>query len=355
MPLPFDSLPELYDTGFDTVIDVRSPAEFAEDHLPGAVSLPVLSNTERAQVGMIYTQVSPFKARKIGAALVARNAAAHLEGPLAEKEGAWRPLVYCWRGGQRSGSFASILTQVGWRAETLQGGYQSYRRKVVALLHDAGLPHRLVLLDGNTGTAKTDLLKALKTQGIQVIDLEALAAHRGSLFGAVATPQPAQKGFESALAHALSTLDPTRPTVLEAESSKIGDILIPPALWKAMSAAPRITVQAPLEARARYLVRAYADLIEDAEQLRQTLKGLVRFHGYDQIATWQDHAQRGSFEALARELMDRHYDPRYAKSRASHQVTETLRLALPDLSPPEIETAAARIAQHLEGLHLGQS
>ncbi|MEL7115197.1 MAG: rhodanese-like domain-containing protein, partial [Pseudomonadota bacterium] len=158
MPVTITSLAQLHAADVDDIIDVRSPAEYAEDHLPGAISLPVLSNAERAEVGTIYTQVSPFKARKLGAALVARNAATHIEGPLADRDGGWRPLVYCWRGGQRSGAFASILSQIGWRAETIQGGYQSYRRLVVDLLHNQALPHKLVLLDGNTGTAKTELL-----------------------------------------------------------------------------------------------------------------------------------------------------------------------------------------------------
>ncbi len=208
MALTFPSLAALRDHGFDALIDVRSPAEFAEDHVPGAISLPVLSNEERARVGTIYTQEAPFTARKIGAALVARNAAAHIEGPLADKDGGWRPLVYCWRGGQRSGSFASILQQIGWRAEVIEGGYRSYRRLVVAAMHDTVLPHRLVLIDGNTGTAKTEILHRLARRGVQVVDLEGLAAHRGSVFGPVAKPQPSQKAFEGALAAAFDGLDP---------------------------------------------------------------------------------------------------------------------------------------------------
>ena len=172
MPLKLTTLKQVFQAPFDTVIDVRSPAEFAEDHIPGAISLPALGNEERARVGTIYTQDTPFKARKIGAALVARNVAAHLDGPLADKPGGWQPLVYCWRGGQRSGSFASILSQIGWRAQTIEGGYRSYRRLVVQAMHEEALPHRLILLDGNTGTAKTELLALL-------------AAHRGSLFGGV--------------------------------------------------------------------------------------------------------------------------------------------------------------------------
>ncbi|MGB1034867.1 MAG: tRNA 2-selenouridine(34) synthase MnmH, partial [Primorskyibacter sp.] len=239
----YTSVADLFDHGCDTVIDVRSPSEYAEDHLPGAINLPVLSDAERAQVGTIYKQQSPFLARKIGAALVFQNAAAHIAGPLADHGGSWRPMVYCWRGGQRSGSFGWMLQQIGWRAQVLGGGYRTYRRLVKHALYDTAVPHRLVLLDGDTGTAKTALLHRLAARGVQVIDLEGLANHRGSLLGGLG-PQPSQKAFESALAAALAQADPTRPVLLEAESNKIGSRIIPPTLWTAMRTAPRIEVKA---------------------------------------------------------------------------------------------------------------
>ncbi|KMW56474.1 Selenophosphate-dependent tRNA 2-selenouridine synthase [Candidatus Rhodobacter oscarellae] len=343
MPIAFDSLADIYAASFDDLIDVRSPAEFAEDHVPGAINLPALSNEERAKVGTIYTQVSPFKARKIGAALVARNAADHIEGPLAAHDGAWQPLVYCWRGGQRSGSFASILQQIGWRAETLKGGYQSYRRLVVAMLHDSALPHRLVVLDGNTGTAKTELLHRACAQGAQILDLEGLANHRGSLFGAMPGGQPAQKGFESRIAEKLTALDPARPTLVEAESSKVGELIVPPALWKAMCAAPRITVAAPLQARARYLTQAYCDMLEDPARLAATLEQLIRFQGREQVAAWTALAQQGAYETLAAELMERHYDRRYGKSRADKPQERLAEIALGAMDSADLDRAAAAI------------
>ena len=215
-------------SGFDTVIDVRSPAEFAEDHVPGSINLPVMSNEERATIGTIYVQDSPFKARKLGAAIVARNAAAHIETTLAEKDGGWQPLVYCWRGGQRSGAFANYLTQIGWRADTVQGGYKAYRKLVSDRCYEDVFPCPVVLLDGNTGTAKTELLECLKGRGVQVLDLEGAANHRGSAFGARAGGQPSQKMFEGVLAHQIADLDPSRPVVIEAESSKVGARIVPP-------------------------------------------------------------------------------------------------------------------------------
>ncbi|MEL6685966.1 MAG: tRNA 2-selenouridine(34) synthase MnmH, partial [Pseudomonadota bacterium] len=231
MPVEFTSLDAILNHGFDSVIDVRSPAEFAQDHIPGAINLPALSNAQRAEVGTIYKQISPFDGRKVGAGMVIRNVADHIDGPLMEKDGGWRPLVYCWRGGQRSGVFSTLLSEIGWRADTVKGGYTSFRRLVKANLYDAPLPHRLILLDGYTGTAKTAILPRLAARGVQVIDLEALAAHRGSLLGGMPGGQPPQKAFETSLAVALSRLDPARPVIVEAESSKIGRRIIPGAVW----------------------------------------------------------------------------------------------------------------------------
>ena len=315
MPIAFPTFTALMAHGFDTLIDVRSPAEYALDHIPGAINLPALSNAERATVGTIYKQVSAFDARKIGAVMVARNVAAHVEGPLAQHDGAWRPLVYCWRGGQRSGSFATILQQIGWRADTVQGGYMTYRRLVSAALYDTPLAHRLILLDGYTGTAKTDILARLARRGIQVIDLEGLAQHRGSLLGGMPGGQPAQKRFESRLASALVGLDPAKPVVVEAESSKIGERVIPPMLWQAMCAAPRLVIEAPLAARADWLLTAYADMIADPALLKQRLLPLRQHRPGPVVDNWLALIDRGEFGALTLALMAEHYDLAYAKSR----------------------------------------
>lgn len=340
MVVKLDSLADVLALRFDDIIDVRAPAEWAEDHIPGAISLPVLDDDERARVGTIYKQVSPFTARKVGAALVAKNAAAHLEGPLAEKPGGWQPLVYCWRGGQRSGSFASILAQIGWRVEVVQGGYKSWRRLVVEALYDQALAHRLVVLDGNTGTAKTEVLALLAARGVQVVDLEGLANHRGSLFGHRGE-QPSQKAFEGRLALALARLDPSRPVVVEAESAKVGECRLPPKLWRAMVTAPRISIEAPRAARADYLVRAYADLVADVVRLDAVVASLAAAHPREVIAEWRAMVAAGEFVALADGLMARHYDPRYGKHRARMEVPVT-EVAVEGLE--DLEALADRIA-----------
>ncbi len=316
MALTLTSVLSPLEAGFDDIIDVRAPAEFADDHLPGAISLPVLDDAERARVGTVYKQVSPFTARKLGAALVARNAAAHLQGALADRPGGWRPLVYCWRGGQRSGSFATILREIGWRVETVAGGYKAWRGLVVRALYDAAFPARVILLDGDTGTAKTDLLARLAARGVQVLDLEGLARHRGSLFGAMAGGQPSQRGFEGALAVALARLDPARPVVVEAESALVGDLRLPPRLWQAMQGAPRIAVAAPRAARVDYLLRAYADLTADRARLGAVVASLRHLYARETIAAWTALAETGADGALAEALMETHYDPRYARHRA---------------------------------------
>ncbi len=345
MPRDFPTLLDLLDHGADTLIDVRSPAEFAEDHIPGAINLPALSNEQRAEVGTIYTQDSPFNARKIGAAMVARNVAAHLDGPLAGHDGSWQPLVYCWRGGQRSGSFASILTQIGWRAETVAGGYQTWRRLVVAALYEGDWPTRVILLDGNTGTAKTEVLALLADRGIQTIDLEGLAGHRGSVFGATGA-QPDQKRFETELASAMARLDPNRPLVVEAESSKIGARLIPPSLWAAMRGAPRLRIDAPVAARAAYLTHAYADIIADREALDAAILSLKRLAGGESVRRWQGLAREGAFETLAAELIAKHYDPRYARGAARNDGAEAV-FETDALDADALERLAEAIARHL--------
>jgi tRNA 2-selenouridine synthase len=344
--LTLTGLSDLAASGYDAVIDVRSPAEYAEDHLPGAINLPVLDDDERARVGTIYKQQSPFLARKIGGALVARNAAMHLEGPLSTLDGGWRPLVYCWRGGQRSGSFATILSQVGWRVTLVQGGYKTWRALVVDQLQNRPVAAPVVVLDGNTGSAKTEVLENLAGLGVQAIDLEGLANHRGSLFGHRSGGQPSQKGFEGRLAVALAMLDPARPLVVEAESSRIGDLALPKQLWAAMAAAPRVRIEAPLAARAAYLTRAYADVVADRDRLAGVIDNLRPSHSREVIEAWQALAAAGDFTALAADLMARHYDPRYEKHRARFAGREVV-VAAGGLGPDDIAGIATRVAAAL--------
>ena len=350
MALTFQTLSEFLSHGHDTVIDVRSPAEYAEDHVPGAINLPVLDNEERAEVGTIYVQESPFRARKIGAAMVFRNAATHIEQRLSHHDGSWKPLVYCWRGGQRSGSFTWMLSQIGWRAEVVQGGYQSYRRLVHAALYEAELSHRLILLDGLTGTAKTEILQQVAGMGGQVLDLEGLAGHRGSLLGEMPGGQPSQKRFESYIACALARMDSARPVLVEAEASKIGARILTPSLWEAMKAAPRIDLEVPFEARCAYLVEAYDDILSDADHLREKLGPLREHRSGAVVEDWFKLIAAGDKPALVARLMADHYDPAYRKARSRYAVSTQRQIALPGLSASDRMQAAARVLEVIAAL-----
>ena len=337
------SLSDLAKAGFDTIIDSRSPSEYAEDHLPGAINLPVLDDAQRAEVGTIYKQVSPFQARKIGGAIAAANVARHVAGPLARHDGGWRPLVYCWRGGQRSGAFSTILAQIGWRTSRLEGGWKSWRALVLRQVQDLGPPSPLVVLDGNTGSAKTEILARLALRGVQVIDLEGLANHRGSLFGAMPGGQPSQKLFESSLAMRLAALDPERPAVIEAESSRIGDLTVPRAVWKALIAAPRLRIEVPLEARAAYTAAAYAEAVAQPGRMEATVARLASLHPAERIARWRAMARQADWPRLAAELMAQHYDPRYGRQRLRHGALERAVVSVPDLSEAGLEGASAAV------------
>ena len=331
--------------GFDAIIDVRSPSEFALDHVPGAINLPVLDDAQRAAVGTEYVQRSKFLARRHGAAMVARNIAGHLETTLGDRDGSFQPLVYCWRGGQRSGAMVTVMDQVGWPVTLLEGGYQTWRRTVVERLYDTPFAGPVVLIDGGTGTGKTEILKHLAQRGVQTLDLEGLAAHRGSLFGAIPGGQPGQKLFESRLFAALETLDPTRPLVVEAESSKVGQRTVPPMLWAAMQAAPRIEITAPVAARARHIVEIYGQIAADPAALDRALTRLPRHHAKATVARWRDMAAAREIEPLATELIVAHYDPAYRKSDGQALPIGTVTLTA--LGGADLRLAADRIERLL--------
>lgn len=304
--------------GYDAIIDVRSPAEYAEDHIPGAISAPVLNNQERAAVGTLYAQ-SPFEAKKLGAALISRNIARHLETLFRDQPRDWRPLVYCWRGGQRSGAMSHIMTQVGWKASRLKGGYKAYRRHVLTEL--AQLPDRYTyrVVCGATGSGKSRLLSALHELGAQVLDLELLAKHRGSLLGNLPDePQPAQKMFDSLVWEALHGFDADRPIFVEAESKKIGSIAVPDALLDAMRRSPCILIDAPVEARVQLLMEDYDHFLRDPALLARRLAPLTALHGHKVIDGWVELAQQGKWEELVATLLTEHYDPAYRRSTSNN-------------------------------------
>lgn len=304
---------------FDEIIDVRTPAEYADDHIPGAVNAPVLDNEQRVTVGTMYVQESAFKATRLGAALVARNIAHHLETLFADRPRHWRPLIYCWRGGKRSGAMTAWFNLIGWKARQLDGGYKTYRHEVLQQIESLPAGLNFIVLTGPTGSGKTRLLHALGRVGAQTLDLEALSRHRGSLLGAMpGMPQPSQRSFESALVQALAALTPARPVFVEAESPRIGRISLPPRLLARMYDGRCIHVRARLEHRLAFLMQDYAQLFDDREAFKRTLARFVGLHSRATVSRWQAMIEADQRKALFRELVEQHYDPAYRRSSGRH-------------------------------------
>ncbi len=304
---------------FDEIIDVRSEAEFAADHIAGALNCPVISNDERERVGTIYKQISAFEARKLGAALVSRNIAHHLEATFASRPRAWRPLVYCWRGGGRSGALAHVLAQIGWRAGRLDGGYKAYRRAVIADLAELAGRFRWRVVCGLTGSGKSRLLRALAVRGAQVLDLEALAAHRGSVLGDLPdAPQPPQKMFESLVWAVLQDFYPERPVFVEAESKKIGRVRVPEPLIAAIWKGECIRLDVSAQLRVEMLKQEYSHFISDPQLLGTQLDFLTGHYGRQFISAWKMLAATNQWDVLVRELLEKHYDPAYLRSTLNH-------------------------------------
>jgi tRNA 2-selenouridine synthase len=301
---------------FDCIIDARSPAEYALDHIPGAINCPVLNNEERSAVGTLYKQESPFAAKKLGAALVAKNIASHLQKHFINQPREWRPLVYCWRGGERSGAFAHILQRIGWKAQQLQGGYQGYRRQVIIDLDRWAPLAKFTVICGMTGSGKTRLLQALSGH-VQVLDLEGLAVHRGSVLGGLPNQvQPSQKMFESRLWNALRQFKFDQTIYVESESKKVGCLHIPDALMDQIRQGGCVEIKADRSVRVDVLIEEYAHLLTDHDELRHLLSLLTQRYGKEQITKWQQLAAEGLYPVLVEELLIKHYDPAYQDSIA---------------------------------------
>jgi len=330
---------------FDEIIDVRTPLEFAEDHLPGAINLPVLNDEQRIEVGTIYKTAS-FEGRRLGAHHVSTSIARHLEGYLADRPPKWNPLLYCWRGGMRSHSFATVMRSIGWRARVLEGGYKAWRRFVMddlpRQISEQNLQFRIIA--GLTGTGKTRLLDSLRELGAQVIDLEALANHRGSLLGSQGE-QPNQRRFESLLHMSLSTINPRRPIFAEAESNRIGSAYIPPALWQKFSEASVIELTLPAAERVKLLLEDYEHFPRDPDTLASILDNLRQLRGHKQVDAWQAQITSRIWPAFVASILKDHYDLCYRRpgSPDSNYQVPSRQLALHDCSAASYAQAAREL------------
>ena len=334
-----DALPD-----YSERIDVRSPAEFAIDHIPEAQNHPVLDNDERSRIGTMHARESAFAARRAGAAIVARNIAAMLEGAFRDKPRGWTPLVYCWRGGQRSRSLTHVLNEVGWRAVQLAGGYRAYRRNVVALLDSLPQKFDYRVVCGLTGSGKSRLIGALAAEGAQTLDLERIARHRGSLLGELPIGlQPTQKSFESELVAALQRFDPNRPVYVESESKRIGTLAVPESLLATMREAQCIRLELPRALRIELLKEEYAHFLADPALLSERLARLAPLHGKKAVGGWSEAAKAGDWNRVIADLLDLHYDPAYSRSigRNFPRIAEALAVA-PAAATEEAFRALAR-------------
>lgn len=333
---------------FSTVIDARSEDEFALDHLPGAVNWPSLNNEERKIIGTMYVQVSPFEAQKRGAALVAANIARHIERHVLDKPKSWQPLLYCWRGGKRSGSLALVLGQIGFKVTLVEGGYKAFRGAVLADMPQLAQQLSFRVVCGLTGSGKTRLLQALQAAGGQVLDLEALASHRSSVLGMLpGQPQPSQKRFETLIWDRLRGFDPARAVFVESESRKVGNLAVPDALMAAMRASPCLRLDLPDDERVALLLEDYDFFVRDHDLFCQRLDALVELRGKATVQAWKDRVRAGDFNTVVRELLSLHYDPGYERSIRNNFVRYADAIAVParNRSMAEMDSLARGLLQ----------
>jgi tRNA 2-selenouridine synthase len=305
---------------FHTLIDARSESEYALDRLPSAQNWPTLNDAQRVEVGTLYNR-QPFEAKKLGASMAAQNISHHISQHVMERPKNWKPLIYCWRGGKRSGSLALVLSEIGFQVSVIAGGYKAFRQEMLEDLPKLAQRLRWQVVCGTTGSGKTRLLHALAKSGAQVLDLEALAQHRSSVLGALpGVAQPSQKHFDMLVWHALRQYDPAHTVFVESESKKVGNVVITESLIQAMRRAPCINLQLPLAERVALLMEDYDHFVKDPELFSQRLETLTALRGRALVEGWVNQVQQGRLADVVQKLLETHYDPVYTQSMRRNYV-----------------------------------
>ncbi len=322
-------------------IDVRSPAEFQQGHIPDALNVPLFDDGERAEIGTIYKQIGRREAISRGLDVVAVKAG-HLVGSVRTLVREADFVLHCWRGGMRSEGFAWLLEQSGFRPRILQGGYKVFRRAAHACFAQ---PHRIILLSGHSGAGKTRLLHDLREQGQQVIDLEHLAGHRGSVFGGIGQPpQPTVEQFENQLFLQWRDLDPTRPVWIEGESRVIGKVFLPEPVWNQMTNAPAIVVEVERKQRVEFLVGEYGHL--PADELARAIQGISKRLGGARLRAALDALNSGDLHTFADHALE-YYDKAYAASLQKRPHDLVIRVPLSSPDQPDSVRMLSRLGNEL--------
>lgn len=340
-----DFVPNHLTKHFNEIIDVRTPDEFALDHIPGSVNLPVLNNDERVLVGTLYKSNS-FEARKVGAAITTRNISEHLENHFNSKSSDYQPLIYCWRGGQRSYSMGLVLAQIGFKTSVLEGGYKQYRKQVQEELSALPGQFQYIVIAGLTGSGKTQILDTLRKHGEQVLDLEALAKHKGSLLGLWhGEKQPSQKMWESILLKDLRQFSSNKPIWVESESQRIGFVSVPQTMFDLFRLAPRYSITLPMQERVKHILRCYPNWVEDKGKLKETISPLVKVRGHKIVDQWMEQIDKGEWEDFVRCILEEHYDPSYIVSQRKNNLSSivTQNIDIPDLNKETLDTLASEL------------
>jgi len=330
-------------------IDVRTPQEFAQGHLPGAINVPLFSNEERAIVGTLYKQVSVDAAKQRGLEFVSPKLPAIIKSITEYANQDYQIIIYCWRGGMRSKSIVTLLDTLNIVARQLVGGYKAYRRYVLDGLETCKIRPEIVVLSGSTGVGKTTILNELATKGHPTINLEGLANHRGSVFGQIglgkSTTTPM---FEAAVLECLEKYQDKPYIIVECESTQIGNVYIPKVLREGMRLGKTILLQASVSTRVQRIIAEYSsNRAIDAETIAHCIQAIYKYLGRKKTAFLLQCLANNQIELLVASLLVDYYDPLYGYDNSKNAKYEAI------ISAENLEHATAALDTYLKRRYAG--